>query len=113
MTRRRFSETKLMARLLEFDGRCAECKAKIDMKNQPEWDHVIPLALGGTDTLDNLQPLCRPCHRAKTGTDKGHIAKAGRMNRRAAGIGRTVKHPLPGSRNSKWKKKLDGTVVRR
>jgi len=29
-------------------------------------DHIIELAIGGTNTLDNLQPLCRPCHTAKT-----------------------------------------------
>jgi hypothetical protein len=29
-------------------------------------DHIIELAIGGTNTLDNLQPLCKPCHTAKT-----------------------------------------------
>ena len=113
MTRRRFPETKLMQVLLDHDGKCAECGAKISMSNPAEWDHVIPLKLGGEDTLDNLQPLCRPCHKAKSATDVGHIAKAGRMQRRAAGIGRTVKHPLPGSKDSGWKRKISGEWVRR
>lgn len=30
-----------------------------------EVDHILPWSLGGTDTLDNLQPLCKPCNRAK------------------------------------------------
>ncbi|MFD9375153.1 HNH endonuclease [Streptomyces sp. NPDC059999] len=30
-----------------------------------------PLALGGTDTDGNVQPLCRPCHRLKTSEDFG------------------------------------------
>jgi 5-methylcytosine-specific restriction endonuclease McrA len=29
-------------------------------------DHIIELAAGGTNTIDNVQPLCKPCHRAKT-----------------------------------------------
>lgn len=28
-------------------------------------DHVVPLALGGADTIDNIQPLCGPCNRWK------------------------------------------------
>ncbi|MEE1823327.1 HNH endonuclease signature motif containing protein [Streptomyces sp. BE20] len=32
-------------------------------------DHRQPLALGGEDTDGNVQPLCRPCHRLKTGAD--------------------------------------------
>lgn len=29
-------------------------------------DHIVPLADGGTDDTDNLQPLCKPCHDRKT-----------------------------------------------
>ena len=29
-------------------------------------DHVVPKAEGGDDTEENLQPLCRTCHRKKT-----------------------------------------------
>ena len=31
-----------------------------------EIDHIIELAAGGTNSLDNLQPLCKPCHKQKT-----------------------------------------------
>ena len=31
-----------------------------------EVDHITPLGAGGTDTDDNLQILCKPCHAAKT-----------------------------------------------
>lgn len=30
-----------------------------------EIDHVIPLAIGGTNELDNLAVACRPCNRQK------------------------------------------------
>jgi 5-methylcytosine-specific restriction endonuclease McrA len=31
-----------------------------------EVDHIIEVARGGSNTIDNLQPLCKPCHMAKT-----------------------------------------------
>ena len=30
-----------------------------------ECDHIVPLSRGGTDSLENLQPLCQSCNRAK------------------------------------------------
>ncbi|MGI5196945.1 HNH endonuclease [Streptomyces sp. CA-288835] len=35
-----------------------------------EVDHVVPIAKGGTWTLDNAQTLCKPCHDAKTLRDR-------------------------------------------
>ncbi|MCX4629003.1 HNH endonuclease [Streptomyces sp. NBC_00354] len=34
-------------------------------------DHVRPLSLGGEDMDDNVQPLCRGCHKLKTATEFG------------------------------------------
>jgi 5-methylcytosine-specific restriction endonuclease McrA len=31
-----------------------------------EVDHIIELAAGGSNSIDNVQPLCSPCHKAKT-----------------------------------------------
>ena len=31
-----------------------------------EVDHVIELAAGGDNSIENLQVLCSPCHKAKT-----------------------------------------------
>ncbi len=114
MTRRRFSETALAARLLEFDGRCADCGNKIGgIHGRIEWDHIQALNMGGEDVIENLQPLHTGCHKQKTATDKKHMAKGDRMIRRDSGIGRQSRNPLPGGKGSRWKKKLDGTVVPR
>ena len=42
-----------------------------------EVDHIIPLALGGTNGLRNLQALCVPCHAQKT-RDQRHAILAAR-----------------------------------
>ncbi len=42
-------------------GRCRECGSGFDL----QYDHVIPLALGGASSVDNLQLLCGDCNRAK------------------------------------------------
>jgi 5-methylcytosine-specific restriction endonuclease McrA len=45
-------------------GRCVECGSGFDI----QYDHVIPLALGGANTAANLQILCAPCNQAKGAT---------------------------------------------
>jgi 5-methylcytosine-specific restriction endonuclease McrA len=42
-------------------GRCVECGSAFEI----QYDHVIPLALGGANTAENLQILCAPCNQAK------------------------------------------------
>jgi hypothetical protein len=42
-------------------GRCVRCQSIQSL----EYDHIIPLALGGANTARNLQLLCEACNRAK------------------------------------------------
>lgn len=39
---------------------CANCGSEDDI----EYHHIVPLALGGTNALTNLIPLCYKCHKA-------------------------------------------------
>ncbi|AHH22093.1 HNH endonuclease family protein [Nocardia nova SH22a] len=54
---------------------CALCGNEIDysLPHLDPWsfviDHVIPLAKGGTDTLDNIQAAHRYCNRLKSDTE--------------------------------------------
>lgn len=56
---------KLRHEVFKRDGyRCRECGAS---KNETilEIDHIIPVAKGGTNDINNLQTLCRECNRMK------------------------------------------------
>lgn len=76
------------------------------------FEHVRALELGGTDTDDNIRLTCKPCATEKTKTDHSKAAKAKRQKANSLGL-KESKTPLPFGKGSKWKKKLDGTVVRR
>ena len=43
-------------------GRCVSCSATFDL----QYDHVIPVALGGATSAANLQLLCSACNREKS-----------------------------------------------
>lgn len=46
---------------------CAQCGAEpVTGRGGLELDHIIPVAEGGTDGLDNLQWLCPSCHAEKS-----------------------------------------------
>jgi 5-methylcytosine-specific restriction endonuclease McrA len=42
-------------------GRCIKCESNRNL----EFDHIIPVALGGSNTARNIQLLCEECNRAK------------------------------------------------
>ena len=83
--------------LSEQGGRCLACGATL---SKMEFDHVIPLGLGGSNSPDNWAALCPGCHRSKTRADLKQIAKAKRQRRY---------HETGRSRASSLKNRLDGT----
>ena len=82
-----------------------------------DFDHDIPQALGGPDTVENIVHLCGECHHKKTKADVKVIAKADRQGARSGqqarrAKGKTAKIQSPGF-NKRYRKKMDGTVERR
>ena len=65
-------------RIRERDNyHCRMCRRPID---DGEVDHIKPLEQGGSNADDNLQLLCRPCHKRKTATDRGYVQRTGWRN---------------------------------
>ena len=93
-------------------GLCHICQGKILVGEDWEIEHIIPIALGGEDSGDNLALAHKSCHRQKTKADVGRVAKAKRQ-RSFHLRGKVTKQPLPFGKSSKLKRKLDGTVVKR
>lgn len=76
------------------------------------FDHIIPDALGGDNSLTNCAVLCLACHGSKTQKiDIPMIAKAKRGSDKHRGIRKPSR--FPAARNSRWKKKISGEVVLR
>ncbi len=72
----------LRAKVLERDkGICADCG-----RYSAKWehDHVVPLHLGGSDTLDNSVTKCRACHKRKSNGELTVKAKTDRLAERHA-----------------------------
>ena len=59
--------------MLEQNEPCNHCGITAE-----QIDHILPLALGGTDDWTNLQALCKPCHGTKTREDLRRIRKVRR-----------------------------------
>jgi 5-methylcytosine-specific restriction enzyme A len=95
-------------------GRCYLCQQPIRIGDPWRDEHLRALGLGGTNDLDNRAPVHTACADAKThgkDGDLAQIAKAKRRKMKMLGIKRTTR-PLPGSRASGLRKRMDGTVER-
>jgi len=95
-------------------GKCAKCVRKLGLAGEGvEFDHTIALVNGGENREANIQALCPPCHAPKTKSDVAVKSKTARVKAKNMGIKAPTKHPMPGSRASKFKRTIDGRTVAR
>jgi 5-methylcytosine-specific restriction protein A len=55
--------------LFQREPLCRKCSERGHVTLATIRDHIKPLAEGGTDDDENIQPLCTTCHDAKTAAE--------------------------------------------
>ncbi len=103
-----------LARVRIFDstgGACCICSLLISDKR---WivEHRKPLWLGGADAETNMAPAHERCAIEKTTSEAPVKAKTDRQRAAHLGIRRRQGRPMPGTRASGIRKRMDGTVER-
>jgi hypothetical protein len=118
-TRKNFTLTTIKRRLAycgwQCEGKLADrsrCQI-IVQKGRFRCDHVNPDRLNGKNSFDNAQILCTLCDKAKYPRDMALIAKARRVEAAEFRVRIRSGRPLPGGRDSIFKRKIDGSVVLR
>ena len=106
--------TKMRVQIFEkHKGICHICNLLVYAGQDWDVSHLIPLEIGGDDKETNWYVAHRKCHREHTAkVDIPVIAKTKRVRAFHMGAKRS-KSPMPLGRNSPFKRKMDGTVVRR
>jgi len=112
--RRKMTPSRALKIWEQHKGVCVLCKEPIDGVRD-DWfiEHVRALENGGSDEDDNLGPAHLWHKATKDAEDHSLAARSKRIKRRHLGIKRRKGPPIPGSKDSPWKRKLDGTLVRR
>lgn len=57
---------------------CQPCWARHRVMPAVAVDHIVPKAEGGTDADDNLQAICKTCHKLKTENESRRARARGR-----------------------------------
>jgi 5-methylcytosine-specific restriction protein A len=81
--RKSFSAAARQRVLTRHNRKCAMCQVEITPATGCEYDHHIPLSIGGDDTEANLRPVCVRCHRLKSKADTTRAAKTKRQEDKA------------------------------
>lgn len=95
-------------------GRCHLCEQKIH-GGREAWDasHIKSIWDGGENRESNYAPAHNKCHDEHTRREATERADANQRAIKHLGIKTRKGPPMPGSRDSKWKRKMDGTMVLR
>jgi len=95
-------------------GKCEECGKRLGSGHGHAYDHIVAAWLGGSADLENCAVLCTHCHSLKTTKlDVPGIAKTKRILAKRIKADRPKSRPMPGTRASGLRKRMDGRVERR
>ena len=96
------------------DGICqCGCEQPILVGDRWDTDHTIAIINGGENRESNLRTLLRAHHKLKTKQDVAEKARVYRKRAAHLGVKRRKGPPMPGSRDSGWKRPMNGPAVRR
>ena len=93
-------------------GICHLCSRKIAHGEPWEVEHPKAIGLGGADDASNWKPAHVDCHAGKTRQDVRIMRKADRQMKAQFGVKKS-RNPIPGSKNTRWKRTIDGRTIER
>lgn len=97
--------------LLRQGRKCAITGRTKGKDEEFQCDHIVRLKDGGLNVESNLQMILVDAHKIKSAKERTDGAKVARLQKRALGIGQTIKQRK--AFQSKYKKKVNGEVVLR
>ena len=70
-------DSETIAKLMEDqESTCIMCHSEVSIDprySNADVDHIIPLHIGGNNSIKNLQILCVPCHRRKSALERRKV----------------------------------------
>ena len=111
MSRQEFSKSTKINAFVAARGKCQNCGIQLRSTNV-EFHHDKECTFGGDARLENCVPLCKNCHSAITKRQAAVIAKSNRTRSKHLGL-KPRRSSFATNRDSPWKRKMDGTIVRR
>lgn len=94
-------------------GKCGQCGRRIVAGERWTLEHMKALINGGANRESNLGVTCDWCLPGKNAADVREKSISYRKRAKHIGAKAKTRRPIPGSKDSPWKMKLDGTVERR
>ena len=105
---------RVRLRVFEAHGGVCHLSGRRIQAGEPwDCDHVVALVNGGEHRESNLAPALRDKHREKTALDVREKSIVRRKRMKSIGIAQKKGRPMPGSKASKFKRKMNGEVVLR
>jgi len=112
--RKKMTPKKRMQVFVAHGGKCCLCDQRILVGDRWILEHIKPLWRDGDNDDANLAPAHEKCAKHKTKAEASQRSKVRSIGLKHMGAGKSRKGPpMAGSRDSKWKRRMDGTVVRR